>query len=199
MKPLGSPKLNSLIRGNKIWFSSRNIFHKATALVWAAERPTHCGVAMCRRVPGSPVQPGIWQEPDWSPDQYLLNHHVWYLPLNILACTVAFLTSYGEHPEDIHIGWGLARDIQFGLKYVNDGSKFASSRNFSCHHSRIFSLTLLLNCCFRGGLARIESGSGNEYCWESSLIWQNQEWVFGDSAVKTFQPCLNRMLPAPNL
>jgi hypothetical protein len=89
----GGPRLYCLIIGKRTGLSLRKDDQRATAFTRLVDKPGHSPVAKCCRVPGWFVQPGILQFPEESPDQCLLSQHVLYLPLSILACTVAFLTS----------------------------------------------------------------------------------------------------------
>ena len=109
------PRLYFLTTGKRRGFCWRKDFQSATALIRAAVKPGHSPVAMCRRVPGWSEQPGTLQWPVGSPDQCLLNQQVRYLPLSILAWTVAFLTSNGELPAEVQRVCGWQRDMYSAL------------------------------------------------------------------------------------
>ena len=139
------------IRGSKMGFVTRKSCQVLHALSLAAAKLGHWAVAMWSSVPGVSEQPGIWQKPLLSPDQWRLSQHVRYLPDYILSWTFAFSTSNGERPADVQIGWVLERDMKFGLNSERDLREAASSLNFFCQKSRSFFLMRLFksNFCWR--------------------------------------------------
>ena len=80
--------------GRRIGLSLRKSDHIVTTLNLAGARSSHF-VRMCSGVPGvvSRWQLGRLQDPEESPDHYLDSHQVLYLPVNILAWTLAFSIS----------------------------------------------------------------------------------------------------------
>ena len=161
--------------------------------------PGHSPAAMCCKVTGRPVQPGTLHSPELSPDQCLLNQQVLYLPLNILAWTVAFLTSYGELLAEVQMGWGFLRDMKFDRKWTNEERLAACSLSFTFHQSVTLFLTRLFNCSFVGGFWTSCTWWGREYCTESYKTWQNQENLLAAGSARTKEPCLLRMCEGPSL
>ena len=142
--------------GKMIGFSLRKDFQRAVARIKAWARPGHSPVARCLNVPCSPEHPGTLHEPDESPDQCLRSQQVRYLPLSILACTVAFRTSYGELPAEVHIGWGLDRDMKFARNSDNEGNSSTDVLALSSifHQSITCCLTRRLKLSFEEGFSR---------------------------------------------
>ena len=67
--------------------------------------------------------------------------------------------------------------MNFGLKYLKEGSGAAAAHNFDCQKSKTFSLTVFLKTSLLGGSVRSRSGWGRLYWKHNFLISMNQDLV----------------------
>ena len=73
------------------------------------------------------------QNPSLFLDQCLHRPSLLYRPEIILACTVAIAIFDGDDPQVVQRGWGVERDMNFGLKKVKEEYRgSAASARRSC-------------------------------------------------------------------
>ena len=110
-----------------------------------------------------PVQPGTRHSPVSSEAQCLLNQHVLYLPLPILAWTEAFFISNGEFEHDVHMGEGEQRDMCEVRNSDSEGREAECSLSFFVQKLTTLSFVSFFHSFLWGGLARTYNGSGSWY------------------------------------
>ena len=149
------------------------IFLRAWASAgWMA---VHSPLRMWATSPGIMLQPGSLQAPDsWV--QCRRSQQERYLPLSILACTVAALTEEGDDLQDHQRGCGpCPSGRKFGRRYRKLVREAALAQRFLCQKAFTADFTKDLKCGLRGGDTRICRGSGRLYWVARERRTVNQE------------------------